>query len=276
MNLRGVAHDGFSSPPGMKISSSDSIFEGDRMNRQPSVFISYTHKDKERIVPLASYLGRLGLKVWMDTKDLVAGQRIIEKVSEAISKSDLYVVCLSPAALSSPWVNHELSAALTLETTQGRPKVLPIMIAKSEIPAMLTGRLYVDMTGSLDQAKQKLKQTIETHLDQEAMEQIKKVPMERQLVISSVRLILQEETAKCCGGLTHDFDNEEVQEEAVEHLKFLRRKANGVLLNYQHQKWILVLHTQSSQMGIYPKELRIYQVHLRVLFPNEQSSKWKY
>lgn len=202
------------------------------MKKQPSIFISYTHKDKERVIPLASYLGRLGLKVWMDTKDLVAGQTIIEKVSEAISKSDLYLVCLSPAALSSQWVNHELNTALTLETTQGQPKVLPIMVAKSELPPMLSGRLYVDMTGSLDQAKQKLRQAIETNIEEEAIEQIEKVPMGRQLVISSVRLELQKETAKCYGGLTHDHDKDDVQEDAVDLLKSLRRRANGVLLNF--------------------------------------------
>lgn len=202
------------------------------MKKQPSIFISYTHKDKERIIPLASYLGRLGLKVWMDTKELVAGETIIEKVSDAISKSDLYLVCLSPTSLSSQWVNHELNVALTLETTKGRPKVLPIMVAKSELPAMLSGRVYVDMTGSLNQAKQNLKRAIETHLEQKAMEQIKKAPTDRQIVISSVRLMLQEETAKCYGGFVHDFNKEDVHEEAVALIKSLRRKANGVLLNF--------------------------------------------
>lgn len=202
------------------------------MSEQSSIFISYTHKDKERILPLASYLGRLGLKVWMDTKDLVAGQPIIEKVSEAISKSALYVVCLSPAALSSQWVTHELNTALTLETTQGRPKVLPIMVAKSELPAMLSGRLYVDMTGTLDEAKEKLRHAIETYLEKEAIEQIEKAPMERQLVISSARLELQKETAKYYGGLTHDHNKDDVQEEAVDLLKSLRRRAHGVLLNF--------------------------------------------
>lgn len=67
------------------------------MKKQPSIFISYTHEDRARITPLASYLGRIGLKVWMDTQDLLIGQPIIDAVSGAIEKSDLYVIGLTAA-----------------------------------------------------------------------------------------------------------------------------------------------------------------------------------
>lgn len=65
------------------------------MDEKTTVFISYTHKERGKVLPLASYLSRLGLKVWMDTKELVGGQVIVHEISKAISNSDLYFVCLS-------------------------------------------------------------------------------------------------------------------------------------------------------------------------------------
>jgi RecG-like helicase len=201
------------------------------MKENPSIFISYTHKDKDRITPLASYLGRLGLKVWMDTQDLVAGQAIIEVISGAIEKADLYVVGLSPEALQSQWVLHELHTALTLETTRGRPKVLPVLLVPTPLPSTLAGRLYIDLTHSLDEARPKIRQSIATYLGTETAEEAIGASKDRQIVISSVRLALVDETTKCYGGLTHDHDKEDVQQEATELLRILRRRANGILLN---------------------------------------------
>lgn len=183
-------------------------------------------------MPLASYLGRLGLKVWMDTAELVAGQSIVETISTAIEKADLYVVCLSPQAVQSQWVHHELNIALTLETTRGRPKVLPVMVAKTSLPATLAGRLYIDLTESLDQAKPKIKRSVETLLGEGAVAPLGPEPEEQHVLISSVRLQLQDETTKYYGGLTHDHEKSDVQEEATELLGALRRRANGILLNF--------------------------------------------
>lgn len=204
------------------------------MHNRPSVFISYSHADRDHIVPIASYLGRLGLQVWMDTKELAAGQAIVEQVSKAIAKSDLYVVALSPSALSSKWVNHELNTALTLEISHGRPKVLPIVIAKAELPASIQSRLYVDMAGTLDAGKPALRKAVAECLPgagiREKVEPEKGPP---QLTLASVALQLLSETSKYYGGVYGESHTiEEVEEEAVDRLKELRRRANGILLNF--------------------------------------------
>jgi hypothetical protein len=204
------------------------------MNPKPSVFISYTHSDRDRVVPLASYLVRLGLQVWMDTKEMAAGQTIVEQVSNAIAKSDLYLVALSPAALSSKWVNHELNTALTLELSKGRPRVLPVVIAKAEIPAAIRSRLYVDIAGTLDAGKPALRKAVAAYLPEAGIDagvQLKKEPSE--LTLASVVLQLRSETKKYYGGAYGEsHTKEEVKEEAVDQLKALRRKANGILLNF--------------------------------------------
>lgn len=65
------------------------------------VFVSYTHSDQDRVLPLASYVSRLGLQVWMDTKEIAGGQRVIDEISAAIKAADVYMIFISPAALKS-------------------------------------------------------------------------------------------------------------------------------------------------------------------------------
>jgi hypothetical protein len=204
------------------------------MKNRPSVFISYPHADRDRVIPIASYLGRLGLQVWMDIKEMAAGQAIVEQVSKAIAKSDLYVVVLSPSALSSKWVNHELNTALTLEINHGRPRVLPVVISKAELPVSIQSRLYVDMAETLDAGKPALRKAVAQYLPDAGIQE--KVEAEKgppKLSLVSVALQLQSETSKYYGGaFGESHTKEEVQEEAVHQLKALRRRANGILLNF--------------------------------------------
>ncbi len=204
------------------------------MKKQLSAFISYSHSDRDRIVPIASYLGRLGVRVWMDTKELSAGQAIVEQVSKAIASSDLYIVAISPSALASSWVNHELNTALSLEITQGHPKVLPIIVAKADIPLAIQSRLYIDMTGTLDASKATLRKAVKTYLPDFKTEE-KELPKKEkpELILASVVLQLRSETSKYFGGMHgYEYTKEEVEEEAVQLIKTLRRKANGILLNF--------------------------------------------
>jgi len=205
------------------------------MGEKAAAFISYTHKDRGKVLPLASYLSRLGLKVWMDTKELIGGQLIVHEISKAISESDLYFVCLSKDAVQSQWVLHELNTALTLETTKSHPKVIPVMIEKCDLPIALTGRLYVDMTGSLSEAKNKIRQSIQPYsieLGIAILEEKDKIPAKRELFLSSLSLFMIDETVKYYGGAFTEFDKDEVEKESQSLVEVLRKRANGVLLYF--------------------------------------------
>jgi len=203
------------------------------MDKKAIVFISYTHKDREKVSLLASYLSRLGLKIWMDTKELVGGQVIVQEISKAISESDLYLVCLSKNAVQSQWVLNELNIALTLETIKGRPKVIPVMIEMCDLPIALTGRHYVDFTGSLSEAKDKIRQSVKsylTELDITILEE-EKISAKRELFLSSLSLFMVGETVKYYGAFT-EFDKREVEKDVQSLLEKLRRRANGILLYF--------------------------------------------
>jgi hypothetical protein len=199
---------------------------------QHSVFFSYSHRDRENASSLASYLGRLGLKIWLSPEEIDGGQSIIEAISNAIQQSDLYVVCLSPAAIGSQSVVDELKTALTLETTSGQPKVMPVLVAHTDIPSMLAGRPYFDMTESLDQTKPKIRQSIESQLNVRLPVEAAATAAQRQILISSIRLQLVEVTKRQTGGAEHSFVERKVLEEARQKMQLLRRRANGILLNF--------------------------------------------
>jgi hypothetical protein len=199
----------------------------------PSVFISYSHQDRETVFPLASHLGRMGFQVWMDTKDLELGTNIVEVVSKAIERCDLYIVILSSAAISSKWVTHELNTALSLEITRGRPRVLPIMLSKVEVPIAIQSRLYLDISGmGLEEARHRVDLALKEHLPSLPKHDVREIPQER-IELSSVILELKGETHKSYGGPHgEDSSKEDVEEEAANLVKSLRRRAQGVLLNF--------------------------------------------
>lgn len=203
------------------------------MNKESRVFVSYSHRDKENVWPIASYLGRLGLKVWMDINEMVAGQKIINEISEAVSKADLYFVFLSNNSIKSNWVMHELNTAITLETTTGRPIVIPIVLEQCEFPICLRDRIYIDSTGSFAQTKEKIKKAVITYSEPLGIDIIEqKSSDKKELILSSVKLELQAETEKYFGGMDCAFSQTDVDEEAKGLIKNLRRRANGVLLNF--------------------------------------------
>ncbi|GGZ10465.1 toll/interleukin-1 receptor domain-containing protein [Streptomyces poonensis] len=192
------------------------------------VFISYAHVDRDAVLRMAGFLNRLGLETWLDSKDIAAGDYIVEEVARGIEQVDLYVVFLSRASLASSWVRHELNTALTLELRGKKPKVIPVLLEKVDLPGSLVSRLYVDASRSLEDGFESLRRLVVGHGEEPSPGPA----AERQMWISSARFSLYADTVKTYGGLSADHTQDEVREEAVRLLTELRKKANGILLNF--------------------------------------------
>jgi hypothetical protein len=115
---------------------------------RPSIFLSYSSRDREFARRLCTDLERSGVAVWLDEAELRIGDSIIVRIAEAIAGVDFLVVLLSPASVESVWVKRELELALSLEIERKLTGVLPILVEKCQIPAPLVGRVYADFTDS--------------------------------------------------------------------------------------------------------------------------------
>jgi len=110
----------------------------------PRVFISHNHRDKEFASKLGHDLAKKDVRVWIDEAELQVGDSLIGKIQSAIAEVDYLAAVLSSNSITSEWVKRELEIAITREIHNKRVFVLPIVIDDCDIPAFLSGRMYLD------------------------------------------------------------------------------------------------------------------------------------
>ena len=104
--------------------------------REPKVFISYSHRDKDFANWLVNKLEENRISVWIDERKIGVGDSISGKIfGEGISKSDFLIIVLSKSSVRSEWVRREFEAALKIDVEQVEyPFILPLLIEECEIP----------------------------------------------------------------------------------------------------------------------------------------------
>lgn len=76
-----------------------------------SVFISYSHRDKEMVDKIAKHLKQQGIEVIIDREVIKAGQSIQQFIEQSIKKSHFVLSVVSSNSLKSGWVSKESLAA---------------------------------------------------------------------------------------------------------------------------------------------------------------------
>ncbi|GLT67752.1 hypothetical protein SLA2020_400380 [Shorea laevis] len=94
-----------------------------QLHRYCDVFISHRGIDTKRTISglLYNHLARVGLNPFLDTKNMKPGDRLFDKINDAVRHCKVGVAVLSPRYCESYFCLHEL--ALMMET---RKKVIPI------------------------------------------------------------------------------------------------------------------------------------------------------
>jgi hypothetical protein len=117
------------------------------------VFFCHASEDKPSVVdPLAAACQAAGVRVWMDAGQIGWGDEIAAKINEGLSKSEFVLVVFSEAfhGKLEGWPGRELSAAIHLEASERRNRVLPLIIGdvaemtkviKRKLP-LIAGKLY--------------------------------------------------------------------------------------------------------------------------------------
>jgi hypothetical protein len=109
------------------------------------LFVSHSSVDKPFVRRLAKRLLADGYLVWLDEAELLPGDSLPAKVSEALGSSKVVLVIVSAAAIRSKWLSFELNKA-TERMIKGECRVIPIVIEKVKLPAEVQGLLYADFT----------------------------------------------------------------------------------------------------------------------------------
>src|SRR5215831_4802339 len=109
-----------------------------------SIFLSHNHRDKEFARRLANWLRNYGARVWIDEAEMKVGDSLIQKIQAGIAGAEFLGIVLSPNAVKSEWVTHELEIALNEEINGKRVKVLPLLYRDCEVPGFLRGKVYAD------------------------------------------------------------------------------------------------------------------------------------
>lgn len=199
--------------------------EINNMGKQ-KVFISYSQKDVERVSLFAGLIAKKGYDVWMDVKSIDLGEYIISKIADALSNADIYMLFLSQNSIKSSWVNAELNIALTRNIEYNKPRVIPILLDDCTVPAALTGQLYLDARKSVQDALSQLNDDHQTSEDT-SLKFSFKAP-----ILTEVAFVLSEKTDFSIGPLYTDFSKDDLIINRENKMRFLREKANGILMNF--------------------------------------------
>ncbi len=90
------------------------------------VFISYSQKDRAMVAPISAGLEALGVDVWYD-REISAGESFGAVIRARLKEAKAVIVCWSPEAAASDWVDSEADYARELGS------YVPIFVAPSAL-----------------------------------------------------------------------------------------------------------------------------------------------
>jgi hypothetical protein len=115
--------------------------------------ISFANKDEPFAKRLHKDLTSAGVRCWLATEDMKAGERFRIRIEEAIKVYHRIVLVLSEHSMASSWIDGEVEAALERERAHGAPVLYPVRLDASmeqskqtAIRDLLQARRIHDMT----------------------------------------------------------------------------------------------------------------------------------
>lgn len=118
------------------------------MNTTAQIFLSYAREDKERVEALYQQLSAAGFKPWMDTKDILAGEKWQVSIHHALQRSHFFLACLSVISVTKrSYIRRELREALERrqEMLESDIYLIPVRLEKCEMPEDLREHQWVDL-----------------------------------------------------------------------------------------------------------------------------------
>ncbi|MDH3402231.1 MAG: TIR domain-containing protein [Acidobacteriota bacterium] len=104
-------------------------------------FVSYAREDSELVDQLVDELSSEGLQLWVDRREIEAGQPWEATIERALASCDQLLVCLTPEAVASKEVLKETAFALDEGKT-----VFPVILRECSVPSRLQRLQHIDLS----------------------------------------------------------------------------------------------------------------------------------
>ncbi len=130
----------------------------------PSVFISYSHKDKALTKRIANDLIKKDIIVWLDEWEILVGDSITQRVQHGLENVDFIMLLLTKHSVQSGWVEKEWQSQIGLEAERQRIRILPVIGGACEIPALLKDKKYTDVEADYSKGVSELVNAIKSHM----------------------------------------------------------------------------------------------------------------
>lgn len=116
--------------------------------KEPYVFVSYSHRDADSILPIIAALKQRMCRIWFD-EGLTPGESFNDSIAEHLRDCTQFLLFISPDAVKSKYVMSEINYALTKNKS-----VVPVILRKTDLPAglelMLGTIQFLDISEAAD------------------------------------------------------------------------------------------------------------------------------
>lgn len=99
--------------------------------KEPYVFVSYSHKDMDSVLPIISLLKQKMCRIWFD-EGLTPGESWNDSIAEHLLNCSQFLLFITPDSIRSKYVLAEINYALSKD----KP-IIPVILKKTELPASL-------------------------------------------------------------------------------------------------------------------------------------------
>ncbi|MEW6404895.1 MAG: toll/interleukin-1 receptor domain-containing protein [Chloroflexota bacterium] len=135
----------------------------------PRIFLSYAREDQQLVEDLYQKLSAAGCRPWMDTKDILPGERWMDSIQSAIEQSDFFLACLSTNSITKRGVlQREFKSAL--DAWQGMLNsdiyFIPVRLNACSVPESMSSFQWVDLFEK--DGFSRLERALETGLERRA------------------------------------------------------------------------------------------------------------
>lgn len=115
-----------------------------------SVFISHNKADKDKAREIAMFLAAESINVWFDEWKISAGDSITEEINNGLKGCSHFLILWSENAATSDWVRRKLNSTLSKAIQTGIPKVIPIILDDTPLPALIADIMYIRFEGGTE------------------------------------------------------------------------------------------------------------------------------